>query len=233
MRRLVVATVSALTLWWGQAEGLPTLNFDQGFGAGQAGGTLSYDGEGGPLVGTNIGFGALAGFETPLQSGTPLFCVPSCQLDFTTGANTAEAVGLPGGVEQWTWAEGGTFVLEGTLNTASDGTGTEIASGTLLAGSFDAVSGVVGTEGRLLVVGIGEDEKIAEILQFYGLSEFLPFRFAQTEIVATGLVVGANNSLNGSVTAADLTNTQIPEPGTLLLFGSGAAALALRRWRRR
>jgi hypothetical protein len=213
------------------AAALPTINVDQGTGAGQAGGTLTYDGAGGPLIGGGIGFGALAGFDTALNTGVSLFCVPNCQLDFTTGANTVEgAVG--GGA--WTWDGGGTFVLEGTLNTAADGTGAEIASGTLLSGTFTGALGLVGPEGRLLVIGVGEDEKIGSLLEFYAIPEFLPFRFANTEIVATGLVVGADGSLAGSVTNADLTNTQIPEGGTLLLFGSGMAGLsALRRWRRR
>jgi hypothetical protein len=210
---------------------LPTINVDQGAGAGQAGGTLSYDGAGGPLIGTDIGFGALAGFDTAVNAGVPLFCVPSCTLDFTTGANTAEGT-IGGGA--WTWDGGGSFVLEGTLNTAADGTGTEVATGTLLTGDFTGAFGLVGPEGRLLVAGVGEDEKIASLLQFYAIPEFLPFRYANTEIVATGLVVGADGSLAGSVVNADLTNTQIPEPGTLLLFGSGAAGVAiLRRWRRR
>jgi hypothetical protein len=213
------------------AAALPTINFDQGVGAGQAGGTLSYDGGGGPLVGTNIGFGVLAGFDTAVNAGVPLFCVPSCTLDFTTGANTAEGT-IGGGA--WTWDGGGAFVLEGTLNTAADGSGTEIADGTLLAGTFDGALGLVGSAGRLLVIGVGEDEKIGSLLEFYAIPEFLPFRYANTEIVATGLVVGADGSLSGDVANADLTNTQIPEPGTLLLFGSGAAGVAmLRRWRRR
>jgi PEP-CTERM motif len=216
------------------AAALPTINFDQGTGGGQAGGTLSYDGEGGPLIGTNIGFGVLAGFDTTLNTGVPLFCVPNCQLDFTTGANTAEAVAVPGGLQQWTWDGGGSFVVEGTLNTAADGTGLDVASGTLLSGTFDGALGLVGPAGRLAVIGVGEDEKIGGLLDFYGIPDFLPFRFADTEIVATSLTVGANGSLDGTVTNADLTNTGIPEPGTLLLFGSGAAGVAmLRRWRRR
>jgi PEP-CTERM motif len=214
------------------AAAAPTINFDQGFGADQAGGTLSYGGEGGSLVGSNIGFGALAGFETPLNAGTPLFCVPNCTLTFETGPNIAEAQPIGDAGLLWTWAEGGSFVVEGTLNTAADGSGTDIATGTLLTGVFDSVGGLVGTEGRLLVAGTGDDEKIGGILQFYGLSEFLPFRFAQTEIVASGLVVGANQSLDGSVTNADLTNTQAPEPGTLFLLGTGGAGL-MAMWRRK
>jgi PEP-CTERM motif len=231
MRRLVVGIVTAVTFWWGPAEGLPTINFDQGTGAGQAGGTLTYDGAGGPLIGGGIGFGVLAGFDTAANAGVPLFCVPNCTLGFQTGANTAE--GTIGGAA-WTWDGGGSFVLEGTLNTAADGTGAEIASGTLLSGTFTGALGLVGPEGRLLVIGVGEDEKIGGLLDFYGISEFLPFRYANTEIVATGLTVDPDGSLSGEVANADLTNTQIPEPGTLLLFGSGAAGLAvLRRWRRR
>jgi hypothetical protein len=213
------------------AAALPTINVDQGSGAGQAGGTLAYDGAGGPLIGTNIGFGALAGFDTAANAGVSLFCVPNCTLGFQTGANTAEGT-VGGGA--WTWDGGGSFVLEGTLNTAADGTGADIASGTLLSGTFTGALGLVGPEGRLLVTGVGEDEKIGGVLDFYAIPDFLPFRFANTEIVATGLVVGADGSLAGSVVNADLTNTQIPEGGTLLLFGSGMAGLsALRRWRRR
>jgi hypothetical protein len=230
MRRLVVATVTTLTLWWGLAEALPLINIDQGVGAGQAGGTLSYDGAGGPLVGTNIGFGVLAGFETTLNNTVPLFCDPACTLNFSTGGNLSE--GAAGG-NPWTFAGGGSFVLDGTLNTAADGSGTEIASGTLLSGTFTGLLFTAGQAGRGLAVGVGEDEKIGGLLQFYGIPELLPFNFAQTEIVASGLVIGADGSLTGSVTNADITNQGIPEPGTLLLFGSGAAALALRRWRRR
>jgi hypothetical protein len=226
----LVSVLASLLLTAAPATALPTINVDQGTGAGQAGGTLSYDGEGGPLVGTGIGFGALSGFDTVANAGVPLFCVPSCTLDFATGGNTAEGT-VGGGA--WSWEGGGSFILDGTLNTASDGSGSEIASGTLLAGEFTGALGFVGPAGRLLAIGLGEDEKVAGLLQFYAIPDFLPFRFAETNIVASGLTVGANGSLDGSVTNADLTNTQIPEPGTLLLLGTGAAALGLRRWRRR
>jgi PEP-CTERM motif len=216
------------------AAAAPTINFDQGGGAGQAGGSLSYDGEGGALVGTNIGFGALSGIDTPANAGTSLFCVPNCTLTFETGLNVVEAQPIGDGtIKLWTWAGDGSFEVDGTLNTLADGTGTEVATGTLLSGEFTGtVAGLVGPDGRLLVAGIGNDEKIGGLLQFYGLPDFLPFRFAQTEIVATGLAIGANNSLDGSVTNADLTNTQAPEPGTLFLLGTGGAGL-MAMWRRK
>jgi PEP-CTERM motif len=228
MRRMF-GLIFGLILTAAPAAALPTINVDQGTGAGQAGGTLTYDGAGGPLIGSGIGFGALAGFDTASNAGVSLFCVPDCTLSFQTGPNTAE--GADGGT--WLWDGGGSFVLDGTLNTAADGSGADIASGTLLSGTFTGALGLVGPEGRLLVTGVGEDQKIGGLLDFYAIPDFLPFRFANTEIVATGLVVGADGSLAGSVVNADLTNTQIPEPGTLLLLGTGAAAVTWRRWRRR
>jgi PEP-CTERM motif len=228
---MAMAVVMATLLAVGSAQALPSVNFDQGGGAGQSGGTLSYDGEGGALVGTNIGFGRLAGIDTPLNNGVQVFCVPDCTLNFETGPNLTEAVSAGGGLQQWTWAGGGSFTVDGTLNTAADGSGLEVASGTLLDGTFDGAFALVGPAGRMLVTGVGDDRKIGGILDFYGFSEFLPFSFASTDIVATGLVVGGNFSLDGSVTNADLTNTQIPEPGTLLLLGSGLAGAGLLRRR--
>jgi hypothetical protein len=211
MTRWIAVVSFALGLAAGPAAAqAPTINFDQGTGGGQAGGTLTYDGEGGPLIGTDIGFGVLAGFETPANAGVPLFCVPSCTLNFVTGANTAE--GTVGGAA-WTWAGGGSFTVVGTLNTQADGMGTVVATGTLLTGTFDGALGLVGPAGRLLVIGVGTDTKTSGLVAFYGLDPSTPFTFANTEIVATGLVVGANNSLAGSVTNSDLTNvTQLPPP---------------------
>jgi hypothetical protein len=214
MTRWIAVVSFALGLAAGPAAAQPTINVDQGTGGGQSGGTLSYNGEGGPLVGTGIGFGVLQGTDTPANAGVSLTCVPACTLNFETGDIIQEAVGIGGGLQQWTWGGGGFFTLEGTLQDAG---GNVIATGLLLSGTFDGAIGFVGPAGRLVVIGVGNDLKFG-FPGFYGLDPSTAFTFASSEIVATGLVVGANNSLAGPVTNSDLTNvTQIPPPGALCL----------------
>ena len=80
------------------ALAIPSIVFDTT--PGGAGGTLTYDGAGGPAIATDVVFVNIQGNETPLNSGITLACV-NCSLDFTTGANTQE--GPPG----WVWDGGG------------------------------------------------------------------------------------------------------------------------------
>jgi hypothetical protein len=54
---------------------------------GGAGGTMTYDGVGGPLIANDILFVEIMGTDTPANSGATLVC-SNCLLDFTTGANT-------------------------------------------------------------------------------------------------------------------------------------------------
>jgi hypothetical protein len=69
------------------AHAVPAITFDNM--APVAGGTLSYGGEGGALVGTHTGFHLVTGAATPANNGALLQCA-SCNLDFTTGANLTE-----------------------------------------------------------------------------------------------------------------------------------------------
>ena len=91
--------------------------------------------------------------------------------------------------------------------------------GNLLTGSFTAFGNVPGPENSLFA-GAGMDTKDADLLAFFGLP-LTGFTFANTEIHANA---------NGNVTEADLINiqnlgvTQVPEPATMLLLGTGLLA---------
>jgi len=130
MKRVLV--VLALLLVPGMALAAAKLTFDN---PTVDGGTLTYDGVGGPLVGTDIIFQQVIGVDTPANGGTSLFCWPvNCVLNFTTGDNTLE------GPPIYTFLGGGSLTLTGGLNTAIDGSGVQVVpGGTLLAlnGSFD------------------------------------------------------------------------------------------------
>ncbi len=71
MKRVLV--VLALLLVPGIALAAAKLTFDN---PTVDGGTLSYDGVGGPLVGTDIIFQQVIGVDTPANSGMSLFCWP-------------------------------------------------------------------------------------------------------------------------------------------------------------
>ena len=73
------------------AQAAPLIDFDQVVD----GGSLSYNGAGGALTGTDIRFGLVRGTETPSEAGTELDCI-GCLLNFETGTNLSE-----GPLYQW------------------------------------------------------------------------------------------------------------------------------------
>ncbi len=124
---------------------------------------------------------------------------------------------------------GGTYILIGALMNGS----TEIASGTLVSGTWSApVIGFLnpGPSPGLIISGFGTDTKHIDLTDFYGVST-LSYIFASSEISASvTLSANGNGGFDGNVSEADLVNTPFdtsqqitgqPEPSTLLLLSIG------------
>jgi hypothetical protein len=196
------------------------------------GGTLSYDGAGGPLVGTDIVFQQISGDGTPLNDGSTLTLVDG-RLNFSTGANLAEPSPIYG------WGGGGSFVLtaDAVLDSALvdiivPADDTVILTGTFVGDPSFAAIGIVGFN-QILISAFGLDEKHPDILTYFGLSPN-EFRFAHSDISATDLVIDpGTQGFSATVAEADIVNTLVPEPSTLVLAAFSLVAVAAVGWRRR
>jgi hypothetical protein len=184
------------------------------------GGSVVYDGAGGALFASDVIFQQVIGVNTPAHAGDSLFCYPvNCTLAFHTGDNLTE------GPPSYTFGGGGLLTLTGGLNTDPGGGGTQVSpAGTLLAsaGVFAEPSVVLGGGGSsLLFIGVGDDLKDVTLTDYYGVTGS-GFAFANTELsLANAVFDPTTAAFSATVTDADFANTAVPEPGTLLLLGTG------------
>ena len=207
--------LAGLLLLPASAFAVPTLVFDTV--PGGAGGTMTYDGAGGPLIATNIAFVEIMGVDTPANSGGVLACT-NCLLNFTTGANTQE--GPPG----WVWDGGGNFTLTGDVPSLG------LTGATLISGSFTATDntpGLAASDVTALFFAIGVDSKDPTLASFFGLTP-TGFTFANTEIALNTFTPGADGAFSAIPNQADIINTQlavVPNPSAMLLVGLGLLML--------
>jgi hypothetical protein len=214
--KLAVTAVAVATLALPTDARSATIIFDQ---LGEQGGTLTE--AGGEFVGTNIVFEviffddgsggsaegtAYCGSSLTIGTGTDT----NCYLNFDTSTGMFE-VTAPDGLWDNTGAGGGPGALiPGTVGSILTGTG------------FDSY-GFSDSPTNLKFGATGTDTKLAELLEYFGVSG--DWIFSNTEI----------RTSDGVVTQADITNTNtpVPEPGLMALFGLGLLGIGRQVARRR
>lgn len=215
IKSFTVAALAATALSTGfvGAASATTLNFDQNE-ANNPTGTVSYDGNGGSLNGSNISFTYL----NVDSGGDQLVCTDRCMLNFSTGANTNEG-------SIYSFSGGGNFTLTGTLaqRNADGSAGQSVTSGDspILSGSF--VGQQNGTRGAssFSLTSNGNTTVSDDLLAYLGLDSDTPFSFLNSILSFGQTTYDDNGGFTGQLTAADLNVRDVPEPSEIALFGMG------------
>jgi hypothetical protein len=204
------------------------------------GGTISYNGAGGPLVGTNITVDNVTGLGgTPLNNNVTI-PITNGVLNFTSGNLT--------GSNPTQWLFGGnpnspSITLFGGIDFNQDGDrndpgdipdNSRIFTGRILDLRVDRGAT------NLIMVDSFIDVKNPLLVEFYGMPDGLPFEDMIPYIGAFNLsflpspsnVQPPDGFTSNPVLSGDITNTPVPEPATMLLLGSGLVGIGVYARRR-
>jgi hypothetical protein len=219
--RMILATVAGLALMGASvAMATPTLDFGV---AAPTTGSITYAGGAAPLIGTEISVDNVTGLNTVLNNHVS-FDILGGVLNFTTGNLV--------GSNASTWSFGGganSFItLTGSVDLNDDGIGD--ISGVLMTGQFGTAS-VTNLGGVFKIAGASFfDFKDPELLALFGLPTSLPngdplMYAGNFNISFNAAGTPPNGFRSTEVLSGDITNTPVPEPGTIVLLGAGLLGL--------